>query len=269
MQTNVGNIETRLIDQDWRDNPRWHRVTRPYRAEDVIRLRSGRSPVQGEKAAARMLWATLNSGAATEPVWRLSLEDALIPVRPDDLATTFANAQGIIAAGHGVAVLDTDAVAAQPVPHLVAARLATDVHDTPLVLMARIKAASGDTALAYACAPYADVIWYEASAFDAAAAKRFIDAVHKLYPRQLVAYSCPAGSIREGESDWQGQLRELGFCDVIATPRQQRDTAAAGGNAGAVGSDIDQLIARSLELGESRDLSGETFCEETPEKDLS
>ena len=27
------------IKADWRDNPRWKGVTRPYSAEDVVRLR--------------------------------------------------------------------------------------------------------------------------------------------------------------------------------------------------------------------------------------
>eukprot|EP00257_Ricinus_communis_P024202 XP_015584353.1 uncharacterized protein LOC8273299 [Ricinus communis] len=269
MQPTFGNLESQRIYQDWRDNPRWHRVTRPYRAEDVIRLRSSRSPVQGEKAVAQGLWSTLTNGASTDSVRQLYMEEALIPAHSDDLAKTFANAQRLIAAGHAAAVVDADAVAAQPVPHLVAARLATDVHDTPLVLMARIKAASGDAALAYACAPYADVIWYEASSFDPAAAKRFIDTVRRLYPRQLVAYSCPASAVPDN-SDWQDELREHGFCDVIASQPRQRlaDAATAARLHRDFGSEIDQLIAHSLERGASRDFSGETFCEETAEKDL-
>lgn len=269
MQPTIGNIETQRIYQDWRDNPRWHRVSRPYHAEDVIRLRSGRSPVRGEKAVAQGLWSTLTQGVASESA-RPHLEDALIPAHPDDLAKTFANAQRIIAAGLAAAVLDTDSVAAQPVPHLVAARLATDVHDTPLVLMARIKAAPGDAALAYACAPYADVIWYETSSFDPAAAQRFIDAVHRLYPRQLVAYSCPASAVEGNSTNWQDRLREHGFCDVIAArPRQSlADASTADRRHRDLDREIDRLIIHSLERGASRDLSGETFCEETAEKDL-
>ena len=32
-------LELEQLKADWRDNPRWKGVTRPYSAEDVVRLR--------------------------------------------------------------------------------------------------------------------------------------------------------------------------------------------------------------------------------------
>ncbi len=39
------------IEQDWKENPRWKNVARPYSAEDVVRLRGS---IKVENTLARM-----------------------------------------------------------------------------------------------------------------------------------------------------------------------------------------------------------------------
>ena len=50
------------LEQDWRDNPRWAGVSRPYSAEEVVRLR-GTVPVEHSlaKLGAEKLWRYLNT----------------------------------------------------------------------------------------------------------------------------------------------------------------------------------------------------------------
>ncbi|MBI3564165.1 MAG: isocitrate lyase [Elusimicrobia bacterium] len=107
---------------------------------------------------------------------------------------------------------------------LVSARLASDVLGIPTVIIARTDADSAslltsdsdprdrkfitsrertpegffpikagiDTAIARALAyaPYADMIWCETSHPDLGEAKKFADAVHKVFPGKLLAYNC-------------------------------------------------------------------------------
>lgn len=53
------------LKKDWAENPRWNNITRPYTAEDVVRLRGS---VQVEytlaKRGAEKLWQLLNGGAS-------------------------------------------------------------------------------------------------------------------------------------------------------------------------------------------------------------
>ncbi|MCB1642420.1 MAG: isocitrate lyase, partial [Xanthomonadales bacterium] len=50
------------LEQDWRDNPRWAGVTRPYSAAEVVRLR-GTVPVEHSlaKQGSEKLWRYLNT----------------------------------------------------------------------------------------------------------------------------------------------------------------------------------------------------------------
>jgi isocitrate lyase len=106
---------------------------------------------------------------------------------------------------------------------LTAARLAADVAGVPTVLVARTDALSATLltsdvdptdqefvtgertpegfyrvrpglepviARALACAPCADVIWFETSTPDMGEAREFAQAVHELYPGKLLAYNC-------------------------------------------------------------------------------
>ncbi|MFQ3611278.1 MAG: isocitrate lyase, partial [Fimbriimonadales bacterium] len=52
------------IERDWRENPRWHGVERPYSAEDVVRLQ-GSVRIQHTLAemGAKRLWELMT----TEP----------------------------------------------------------------------------------------------------------------------------------------------------------------------------------------------------------
>jgi len=106
---------------------------------------------------------------------------------------------------------------------LIAARLATDVCGVETILIARTDANSAglltsdideydrrwctderspegffvikdgvDAAIARAraYAPYADMLWFETAKPDLAEARQFAEAIHKEYPRKLLAYNC-------------------------------------------------------------------------------
>jgi isocitrate lyase len=112
---------------------------------------------------------------------------------------------------------------AQFIRTLTAARLAADVAGAPTILVARTDALSAtlltsdvdpadqefltgertpegffrvrpglDPAIArsIACAPYADVLWFETSTPDMGEAREFAQAVHELFPGKLLAYNC-------------------------------------------------------------------------------
>src|SRR5436190_4513882 len=109
------------------------------------------------------------------------------------------------------------------ITHLVAARLAADVCDVPMILIARTDANAAtlitsdvdprdqqfltgertpegffwtrhgiDAAIArgLAYAPYADLIWCETSEPNLAEAERFAAAIHTRFPGKLLAYNC-------------------------------------------------------------------------------
>ncbi len=69
--------------------------------------------------------------------------------------------------------------------------------------------------LAYA--PYADLLWFETSTPDIAQAKKFADAIHAVYPGQMLAYNCsPSFNWRKFLSEdecetFQRELGELGY----------------------------------------------------------
>jgi isocitrate lyase len=109
------------------------------------------------------------------------------------------------------------------IKHLIAARLAADVCDVPMVLVARTDADAASLltsdvderdhefltgertpegffrvragldqgiARAQSYAPFADLIWCETSKPDLAEAKRFAENVHAKFPGKLLAYNC-------------------------------------------------------------------------------
>jgi isocitrate lyase len=133
---------------------------------------------------------------------------------------------------------------------LTAARLAADVAGVPTVLVARTDALSATlltsdvdptdqefltgertpegfyrvrpglepvVARALACAPYADVIWFETSTPDMGEAREFAQAVRELYPGKLLAYNCsPSFNWRSHLkkrqiASFQDDLAELGY----------------------------------------------------------
>jgi isocitrate lyase len=139
---------------------------------------------------------------------------------------------------------------AQFIRTLTAARLAADVADVPTVLVARTDALSATLltsdvdpidqefltgertpegffrvrpgldpviARALACAPHADVIWFETSTPDMGEAREFAQAVHELYPGKLLAYNCsPSFNWRSHLkkrqiASFQDDLAELGY----------------------------------------------------------
>jgi isocitrate lyase len=139
---------------------------------------------------------------------------------------------------------------AQFIRTLTAARLAADVAGVPTVLVARTDALSATLltsdvdpidqefitgerttegffrvrpglepviARALACAPYADVIWFETSTPDMGEAREFAQSVHELYPGKLLAYNCsPSFNWRshlkkKQIASFQDDLAELGY----------------------------------------------------------
>ena len=138
----------------------------------------------------------------------------------------------------------------QMIRTLNAARLATDVASVDTVIMARTDAESAtlitsdhdpldkdfiinerteegfykfkngiDACIArgLAYAPYADLLWFETSTPDIAQAKKFADAIHAVYPDQMLAYNCsPSFNWRKFLSEdecetFQRELGELGY----------------------------------------------------------
>jgi isocitrate lyase len=139
---------------------------------------------------------------------------------------------------------------AQFIRTLTAARLAADVAGVPTVLVARTDALSATlltsdvdptdqefltgertpegfyrvrpglepvVARALACAPYADVIWFETSTPDMGEAREFAQAVRELYPGKLLAYNCSPSfnwrsHLKERQiASFQDDLAELGY----------------------------------------------------------
>src|SRR6266550_8512661 len=135
------------------------------------------------------------------------------------------------------------------IKHLVAARLAADVCDVPMILIARTDAngaalltndvderdrefltgertpegffrvrAGLDQAIARAqsYAPFADMIWCETSEPSLAEAKRFAENVHAKFPNKLLAYNCSPSF------NWRKQL------DGTSIAKFQRELGAMG-----------------------------------------
>ncbi len=133
---------------------------------------------------------------------------------------------------------------------LTAARLAADVADVPLVIIARTDALSAtllsnnvderdhqfingmrtiegyytvDNGLeaaikrGLAYAPYSDMLWFETSKPDLEEAREFADAIHGVYPGKLLAYNCsPSFNWKKHLDDktiarFQKELGEMGF----------------------------------------------------------
>jgi len=72
-----------------------------------------------------------------------------------------------------------------------------------------------DRGLSYA--PYADLIWLETSNPDLEQARKFADAIHEIYPNQLLAYNCSPSfnwaaklSVKEMET-FREELAEMGY----------------------------------------------------------
>jgi isocitrate lyase len=135
------------------------------------------------------------------------------------------------------------------IKHLIAARLAADVCDVPMILIARTDAnaaalvtndvderdrefltgertpegffhvrAGLDQAIARAqsYAPFADLIWCETSEPNLAEAKRFAENLHAKFPNKLLAYNCSPSF------NWKKKL------DSVSIAKFQRELSAMG-----------------------------------------
>ncbi len=138
----------------------------------------------------------------------------------------------------------------QAIRNLQAARLAADVAEVDTVILARTDAESAtlitsdhdpldrefiinerteegfykfrnglDACIArgLAYAPYADLLWFETSTPDLEQARKFADAIHAVYPDQMLSYNCSPSfnwrkflSVEECES-FQRELGKLGY----------------------------------------------------------
>ena len=138
----------------------------------------------------------------------------------------------------------------QAIRNLQAARLASDVANVDTVIMARTDAESAtlitsdhdpldkdfiinerteegfykfknglDACIArgLAYAPYSDLLWFETSTPNLEQAKKFADAIHAVYPNQMLAYNCsPSFNWRKYLSreecvNYQSELGKLGY----------------------------------------------------------
>ena len=138
----------------------------------------------------------------------------------------------------------------EAIDKLVAARLAADTMNVPMVILARTDAEAADLitsdyddndkpfltgkrtedgfhltnkgieqaisrGLAYA--PYADIIWCETGTPDLAFAKKFADAIHEKFPNKMLAYNCsPSFNWKKNLDDstiayFQDKLAEMGY----------------------------------------------------------
>src|SRR5262245_28555791 len=137
----------------------------------------------------------------------------------------------------------------EAVDKLCAARLAADVMGVPTVLLARTDAEAAtlvttdvdendrpfltgertaegfyrvrngiDQAIArgLAYAPYADMVWCETGAPDLAFARKYAEAIHRVYPEKMLAYNCSPSF------NWKRQL------DDATIARFQRELGAMG-----------------------------------------
>ena len=56
--------QIKVLEQDWKDNPRWNNVKRPYTAEDVVRLRGSVQPeFTYARRGAEKLWDLVNGSS--------------------------------------------------------------------------------------------------------------------------------------------------------------------------------------------------------------
>ena len=138
----------------------------------------------------------------------------------------------------------------QAVKNLKAARLAADIADVPLIILARTDANAAklitndhdendrtfltgerspegfyyvksgiDQAISrgLAYAPYSDLIWCETATPNLEEAKKFADAIHKKYPGKLLAYNCSPSfnwkkHLSENEiATFQKKISEMGY----------------------------------------------------------
>jgi isocitrate lyase len=139
---------------------------------------------------------------------------------------------------------------AEAINKLVAARLAADVMDVPMVIIARTDADAANLLLTdhdprdkpfltgqrssegffgvragieqaiargLAYAPYADLIWCETSKPDLAEARAFAEGIHKKYPGKLLAYNCSPSFNWEAKlsasamKTWREDLAAMGY----------------------------------------------------------
>ncbi len=127
----------------------------------------------------------------------------------------FERMKALIEAGAaGVHFTDFDPSADHFARTLKAARLAADVLDVPTLLIARVESGDPDEAIAraLACAPYADLLWWDGATADPDRARLFADAIHARYPGKILA--CGGSLPDSAATDDRGRgdaLARLGY----------------------------------------------------------
>jgi isocitrate lyase len=74
--------QIKQLEQDWAENPRWKNVTRPYTAEDVVRLR-GSINIEHTlaKIGSKKLWKRVNEEPFVNSLGALTGNQAMQQVR--------------------------------------------------------------------------------------------------------------------------------------------------------------------------------------------
>ena len=245
MKTRTQQIEE--LQKEW-TQPRWEGITRPYSAEDVVKLRGSVNPecTLAQLGAAKM-WRLLHGESKKGYINSRGVLNAFelmkAMIEAGAAAVHFEDQLASVKkCGHmgGKVLVPTQ----EAIQKLVAARLAADVTGVPTLLVARTDADAADLitsdcdpydsefitgertsegffrthagieqaisrGLAYA--PYADLVWCETSTPDLELARRFAQAIHAKYPGKLLAYNCSPSF------NWQKNLDDK----TIASFQQQ------------------------------------------------
>ena len=147
------------LERSWARDERWAGITRPYRADDVERLR-GTLPIQ----------YTLASHGATR-LWQLLRDEPCVAV----LSAVTGN-QAVQEVRAGLLTTDIDEYDRRWCTGERSPEGFFVIHDGVEAAIARARA----------YAPYADMLWFETAKPDLDEAKQFAEAIHKEYPGKQI-----------------------------------------------------------------------------------
>ncbi|MDS1504958.1 isocitrate lyase [Shigella boydii] len=216
MKTRTQQIEE--LQKEW-TQPRWEGITRPYSAEDVVKLRGSVNPecTLAQLGAAKM-WRLLHGESKKgyiNSLGALTGGQALQQAKAGIEAVYLSGWQ--VAADANLAASmypDQSLYPANSVPAVVERINNTFRRADQIQWSAGIEQAIS-RGLAYA--PYADLVWCETSTPDLELARCFAQAIHAKYPGKLLAYNCsPSFNWQKNLEDktiasFQQQLSDMGY----------------------------------------------------------